>query len=263
MFALALLWMRRSRLGGAAPRPSAWGWAPIIAGAASQLAGGYFHQQWFDGLALLPYLAGLALLFGGWRYLGWAWPPIAFLAFMVPLPWRIETALGPPLQSLATAVSAFLLQDLGFMAFAEGNAIQLDEARVNVAEACSGLSMLITFIAVSTAAALVVRRPLVDRFVLVISAIPVALLANIARISVTGILYETVGGEIPSTFYHDLAGWLMIPLALVLYWLEIAILSRLRIETRRAVPSVFELVEAQRPAVATPTAGQRYKPSIP
>ena len=80
MFALALVWMRRSRLGGAAPRPSAWGWAPIIAGAASQLAGGYFHQQWFDGLALLPYLAGLALLFGGWRHLGWAWPSIAFLA---------------------------------------------------------------------------------------------------------------------------------------------------------------------------------------
>jgi exosortase len=263
MFALALLWMRRSRLGGAAPRPSAWGWAPIMAGAAVHLGGGYFHSGWFDGLALLPYLGGLALLFGGWRYLGWAWRSIAFLAFMIPLPYRMEMALGLPLQFLATMVSTFLLQTMGFMAFAEGNAIQLDGARVNVAEACNGLSMLITFVALSTAAALVVRRPLVDRLVLVISAIPVALLANIVRIVATGILYETVGGELPLTFYHDLAGWVMIALALVLYWIEIAVLSRLRIETRRQVPSVLELVEVRRPAVAAPIAGQHYKPSIP
>jgi exosortase/archaeosortase family protein len=110
---------------------------------------------------------------------------------------------------------------------------------------------------------MVVRRPLVDRLVLVISAIPVALLANIVRITVTGILYETVGGEVPSAFYHDLAGWLMIPLALALYWLEIAVLSRLRLKTPREVPSVLELVEARRPPVAPLIAGQRYKPSIP
>jgi exosortase len=232
-------------------------------GAALQLGGGYYHLGWFDGLALLPYLGGLALLCCGWRFLDWAWPSIVFLAFMVPLPYRIETAMGGPLQLLATRASTFLLQTLGFMAFAEGNVIEVDEAQIGVAEACNGLSMLITFIALSTAAALVVRRPLVDRLVLVISSIPVALLANVARITLTGILHQTVGGQAPSTFYHDLAGWMMMPMALVLYWAEIAILSRLRIETRRGVPSVLELVETYRPAVATPTAGNRYKPSIP
>jgi exosortase len=263
MFSLALLRMRRSRPEGSAPRPSWWGMAPVATGAALQLAGGYYRVEWFEGLALLPYLGGLALLLGGGRTLGWAWPSVAFLAFMVPLPWRIETALGPPLQFLATTASTYLLQTLGFMAFAEGNVIHLDEARIGVAEACNGLSMLMTFIALSTAAALVVKRPLVDRIILVISSIPVALLANVARITLTGILYETVGGQAPSTFNHDLAGWVMMPLALVLYWLEIAILSRLRIETRRGVPSVLELVEARRPAVAATTAGKRYKPSIP
>ena len=122
------------------------------------------------------------------------------------------------------------------MAFAEGNVIQLNEAQIGVVEACSGLSMLITFIALSTAAALVVKRPLLDRIVLVASSIPVALLANIARITLTGILHDTVGGHAASTFYHDLAGWLMIPLALVLYWLEIWVLSRLLIETKHEAP---------------------------
>jgi hypothetical protein len=64
----------------------------------------------------LPYLAGIALLLGGWQTLQWAWPSIAFLAFMIPLPWRVENALGPPLQFLATTASTYLLQTLGFMA---------------------------------------------------------------------------------------------------------------------------------------------------
>ncbi len=259
LFAMALLWMRRARLGGAAPRPDAWGLAAVAMGAALQLAGGFYGVAWFDGLALLPYLGGLALLLGGRRYLGWAWPSIAFLAFMVPLPWRIETALGPPLQFMATTGSTYVLQTLGFMAVAEGNVIQLNEARIGVVEACSGLSMLMTFIALSTAAALVVKRPLVDRFVLFASSVPVALLANVARITLAGVLHETVGGHASSTFYHDLAGWVMMPLALVLYWIEIAMLSRLLIEApRHEAPRLFELMDVHRPA----TAGRKMKPSI-
>jgi len=263
MFALALLWMRRSSLEGAARSPNAWGLALLALGAGLQLAGGYYRLDWFDCLALLPYLGGLALLLGGPRFLGWSWPSIAFLIFMVPLPWRIETALGPSLQSVSTAASTYLLQTLGFMAFAEGNVIQLNEARIGVVEACSGLSMLMTFVAVSTAAALVVTRPLLDRLVLVASSIPVALLTNIARIIMTGVLHETMGGHASSTFYHDLAGWVMMPLALVMYWIEIAVLSRLLIENRRGALTVLELVAPHRKATTIPVARKGYKPSIP
>jgi exosortase len=158
----------------------------------------------------------------------------------------METALGAPLQSLATAASTYALQTLGLMAFAEGNAIQLNEARIGVVEACSGLSMLTTFIALSTATALVIKRPLLDRIVLVISSIPVALVANITRIVMTGALHEMVGGHSATTFYHDLAGWVMMPLALVLYWLEIAVFSRLLIETKHEAPSVLDLIGSRR-----------------
>ena len=72
----------------------------------------------------------------------------------------LENALGPPLQWLATLASTFTLQTLGFMAFAEGNVIQLNDAKIGVVEACSGLSMVITFIALSVGMALVVDRPL-------------------------------------------------------------------------------------------------------
>jgi exosortase len=251
MFAVALLWLRRGRVEGAMPQPTAWGLVPVAIGAALQVAGGYLGIEWLDGASLVPYVGGLTLLVGGWRALAWAWPSIAFLIFMIPLPWRIETALGGPLQSVATLVSTYLMQTLGLMAFSEGNVIQLNGGQIGVVEACSGLSMLITFIALSTAAALVVHRPLLDRVVLVASAIPVALLANIFRICLTGVLQESVGGHASSTFYHDLAGWVMMPLALALYWLEIAVLSRLLlIQEQHQTASALAMVEARRMATA-------------
>jgi exosortase/archaeosortase family protein len=138
----------------------------------------------------------------------------------------------------------------------------LNEARIGVVEACSGLSMLITFIALSTASALVVKRPLLDRIVLVVSSVPVALLANIIRITVTGILHDTVGGHAADTFYHDLAGWLMIPLALVLYWLEIWVLSHILIETEQEAPHVLDLLRPGWPVNPKPSSGHGVKPSI-
>jgi exosortase len=248
IFAIALLRLRPSGLHGLTISGSSWGLVLVGLGAAVQLVGGFYRVGTVEGLALLPYLAGLSLLIGGWPALKWSWPSIAFLVFMIPLPWRVENALGPPLQWVATTVSTYLLQTLGFMAFAEGNVIQLNEAKIGVVEACSGLSMLITFIALSTAVALVVKRPLLDRIVLVLSAIPVALVANIIRITVTGILHDTVGGHAADTFYHDLAGWLMIPLALVLYWIEICILSRILIEPKHERSGVLDVLASYRSA---------------
>ena len=247
-------------------RPSTWGLVFMALGAITQLVGGYYRIASIEGYALLPYLTGLVLLLGGWPMLKWAWPAIAFLIFMIPLPCRLEKALGPPLQNLATMASTYTLQTLGFMAFSEGNVIQLNDARIGVVEACSGLSMLITFIALSTGMAIVVKRPLLDKLVLVLSAIPVALVANIARITLTGILHETAGGNVADHFYHDLAGWVMIPFALVLYWCVIWVFSHILVEVEEApvlvgvpggarVPSNRPL--PPKPAAALPRASRR------
>jgi exosortase/archaeosortase family protein len=99
--------------------------------------------------------------------------------------------------------------------------------RVGVVEACSGLSMLLLFFAISTGVAMLVRRPLLDKLVLVASAIPIALLVNIARIVTTGVLNENLGEKIGQFVYHDLAGWLMMPLAILLASLEMWALDRL------------------------------------
>src|SRR5439155_19345193 len=118
--------------------------------------------------------AGPALLVGGRDFSRWSWPAIAFLGFMLPLPFFLEVSLAHPLRRLATMISTYALQTLSCPALAEGNVILIGDARLGVAEACSGLGMLMTFFALATALAMMVHAPLVDRLILVASAAPIA-----------------------------------------------------------------------------------------
>ena len=236
LFALALLWLRRERLTAVSFQLNWWGVPLVAIGVALYLAGAYGYFDWLEGVSLLPCLAGVAVLLGGRRALAWAWPAIAFLAFMVPLPFGLEQALGGPLRSLATRASTWALQTLGLPALAQGNIIIVRAHKIGVAEACSGLSMLLTFAAVATAVAVVIRRPLLDKLLIVASAVPIALLANVARITATGVLYETAGSQVARAFFHDFAGWLMMPLAVGLLWVELRLLSRLLVERRSESP---------------------------
>jgi exosortase len=230
-FALVLLWLRRDQLAALAPRPSCWGGLALIGAAlALRLAGAYFYLGWFEAVSLLPALAGLCVLVWGWGSLRWSWPAIAFLVFMLPLPFRLEGALAYPLQRVATKVSTYALETLGFPAVAEGNVIHMEDVEIGVVEACSGLSMLFTFFAMATGVVLVIRRPWLDKILIVASAIPIALIVNMTRITVTGVLHETVGSRLAELVFHDLAGWLMMPMALGLLWLELELLARLLVE---------------------------------
>jgi exosortase len=226
-FAALILWFRRARLAVVVLQTNWWGLAFLATGLALRLAGAAMDVESVDGFSLLPTLAGLVLLLGGRQVFAWSWPAIAFLAFMLPMPFFLETALGRPLRHIATVASTYVLQTLGFPAFAEGNIIHIDQIKLGVVDACSGLGMLVTFFALSTAMALIVRAPLGDKMVLVLSAIPIAIIANVVRITATAIAHSTLGSEAGNAVMHDLAGWLMMPLALGLMWLELRLLDRL------------------------------------
>src|SRR5207248_10184819 len=105
-----------------------------------------------------------------------------------------------------------------------------------VEEACSGLSMLIVFFALATALALMVRRPLLDRVVVVASAVLIALVANVTRITSTGMLMQAGWSRQANLVFHDLAGWLMMAQALALLGAEMWVLGRLLIPADPARP---------------------------
>ena len=136
-------------------------------------------------------LAGLCLLLGGKQILKWAAPSIVFLFFMLPLPYRVEVGLRTPLQSLGTVASCYTLQTLGLPAYPEGNQIHgITEQPLEVEQACSGLGMMMVFFALCAAVVYFISdRPLWERAAVLISAPPIAIFANVLRISVTGTLY--------------------------------------------------------------------------
>jgi exosortase len=247
-FAGLLLWLRRGRLDRAALAPSWWGLAVLLAGVAARLAGTWFSLDWLEGVALLPCVAGAWLAAGGRAAWRWAWPAVLFLGFMIPLPHRVAVAAAEPLQHLATVASCFALQTLGLPAVPEGNVILLNDARIGIVEACSGLRMLVVFFALSSGVALVIRRPLWERLVLVGSAVPIALFSNLVRITATGVLHETAGREFADNFFHDVGGWLMMPLALALLAIELRVLARLLIDATPAGPVRVGLAGAAAPA---------------
>jgi exosortase len=253
LFAGVLLWLRRDRLPAVAAGPSWWGLALLAAGVGLRLAGTYWFYVWVEAIALLPLAAGLFTLFGGLPTLRWAWPAVAFLFFAVPLPHRLHVALAPALQQLAATTSTYCLQTVGFCAVTDGTAIQMGDIRLNVVQACSGISMLITFFALATGLALVIRRPVRDRVAILLSAAPIAILCNVVRITATGVLHKTAGSAWANAVFHDLAGWLMMPLALALLALELKALSRLLVEADAPAPvPVLLLGGAQSGAPARP-----------
>jgi exosortase len=241
VFAVLLLWLRRDRLDLANVVPSWWGLPVLLAGIAGRLAGTRFSLDWLESVALLPCVAGVCLAAGGRAAWRWAWPSVLFLFFMIPLPHRVAVAAAEPLQHLATVASCYALQTLGLPAVPEGNVILMNDARIGIVEACSGLRMLVVFFALSSGVALVIRRPLWERLLLVGSAVPIALLSNLVRIVATGVLHETAGRQFADDFFHDVAGWLMMPLALALLWLECKVLARLLIDPTPAGPVLVGL----------------------
>ncbi len=226
VFAGFLLWRRRELLSSTDFRSRWWGSALVLLGVGLRFAGYAFYQSWLDAGSLLVVLAGLTGAAGGRRALIWAGPAILFLAFMIPLPYQIQMMLGGTLQRAATHASTYVLQTLSVPAVSEGNIIILTDSRLGVVEACNGLSMLMTFFALSTGVAILAERRTFERIFIVASAVPIAIAANVVRISLTGVLFELQRGEWARVVFHDLAGWLMMPLALLLLLGELFVLKR-------------------------------------
>jgi exosortase len=208
-----------------------------VLGGAARALGAFYYAEYLEMLSLLPCLVGLSLCSGGKQAFYWSWPSIAFLSFMLPLPYTVEVMLSGPLRRIAVVASTYALQTFGFSAVAEGNIILMESQPILVAEACSGLSMLLTFFALSTGLAIVAKRNWVDKIVIVFSALPIAIIANIARIVLTATLAETVGNQAANFVFHTLAGLLMMSFALCLLGAEVLIINRMFVLRQEDDPS--------------------------
>jgi len=227
VFALYLLWHRRELLIGQSLEPSWWSMPFLMVAIALRWIEVRYSYNAPDALSMTPMFLGLFLAVGGWPAFRWGWPAALFLMFMVPLPYMLHTGMSTQLQALATTMSTFTLQTFGLPAVAEGTQIMINDGRVSVAEACSGLGMIVTFAALSTAVIMLVSSPWWVKVGLLLGALPVSLICNVVRISTVGAFkYAGFSLETVDTV-HEVVGYLMILLGCGLIFVELYVLERI------------------------------------
>jgi exosortase len=147
-----------------------------------------------------------------------------------------------PMRHLAAKVAAALLNIVsGLEAIVSGVVIDVVykgqplEPALNVAEACSGMRLLMAFLALGVAMAYLHYRPAWQRIILLASTIPIAILCNIVRVTVTGFIYVLIHPKYTQGIYHDMLGLAMLPLAFALYGSLAWFMASLFVEESEAV----------------------------
>jgi exosortase len=197
----------------------------------------HFQYGYLQPIGMIATLGAVVLFLGGWRLIKYTWLPITFLVFAVRVPERYYVRLTMPMQKLAAKMAATLLDLVSQMdAMATGVVIdvvykgQRLDTPLNVAEACSGMRLLMAFLALGVAMAYLHYRPMWQRIVLLASTIPIAIFCNIIRVTVTGFIYVLIHPRYTQGIYHDFLGMAMLPLAFGLYGFLAWFMSSLFIE---------------------------------
>jgi exosortase len=177
---------------------------------------GYNHAMqsvWHAGAVAVTVGAAMTVL--GKNVLFRFLPAFAVLIFLVPIPGLLRQGISLPLQTASAQATAAILETFGIPIERSGNVVTINGVGVEVAEACNGMRMVFALFLVSYAFAF--GMPLRNGVrALVLLASPVAaILCNVVRLIPTVLLYGFASNSVATSF-HDISGWLMVPLAFMI-----------------------------------------------
>jgi exosortase len=201
------------------PSSSAWGFAIVIPALALRALDAGMHTELLSAASLVLLLPGLSLLTLGAARTRAILLPLVFLVFTLPIPLAVTEQVHWQLRQLATAAAASIAPMLGIRVFVEGTTIHIAGDALEVGDACSGFSTL--YAAVAIACLTAYATPSSGRRALVLlSAAPLAIGANVLRVILLVVLVVWQGSGILDTIVHPLSGVLTFALALpVILWL--------------------------------------------
>ena len=133
---------------------------------------------------------------------------LGYLVFMIPLPVAWITPIIVQLQLLVSGVAVEILQAGGVAIFRDGNVLSLPgDVSLFVAEACSGITSLITLLPIGVFVAYFTESRLSRRLILVLAVVPIALTGNLLRVVLTVLLSIHVSVEFATEGpLHEWAG---------------------------------------------------------
>jgi exosortase len=220
-------WERRAALAAASVRGSWLGLATFGGAVLLLLAGLLGSELFLTRVSLLVAIAGIVLFLFGWAHLRILTFPLAFLLLMIPIPSIIFNQVAFPLQLFASRVGESAIAAANIPVLREGNIIVLASTSLEVAEACSGIRSLISLLTLGIVYGYFVDPRGWVRLAIALSTIPVAILANGARVAGTGMAAHWFGAEAADGFFHDFSGWALFAVAFVLMLIVQQVITRL------------------------------------
>jgi exosortase len=232
-----ILWAGRGRLSLVERRPRIlWGAFAVVAALLMLWVGTAGAELFTQRTSLVLLLAGLAVYFWGWRMLRAVAVPLFLLALAIPIPTIVFNKVAFPLQLFASRCAVWAMRGFNIPVLREGNVIELlplgstTTKRLEVVEACSGIRSLMTLVTLAVVFAYFThpsdeegggdgrlgRYPALRAVLLVVAAVPIAIVTNAARVSGTGILARFYGTEVADGFFHEFSGWVIYVAAFLL-----------------------------------------------
>ncbi len=238
LVALYIVWQRREALLTTAARPNWWGLAVLAWGAAQLYVASLGAELFLARTAFIISLIGVVLLLGGIPILRIVAFPLFLLFFMVPIPAIIYNQVTFRLQLLASFMAETALSALGVPVLRQGNILELASQQLSVAEACSGIRSLLTLSFLALVYAYLFDKKVWMRGALFVATVPIALIANASRVTITGLLSER-DPALAEGVFHTASGWVIFMIGLVLL-----------VGTHSVINLVWKLTRHARPAEA-------------
>ena len=228
LFSLYFLASNYQKLLKAKVKPSYTGLLVVLLGLAMETTAFLLRFDYGVYLGMIAILFGMVLWLAGWQVIRIVWLPILFLIFAVNIPEMIYRDVAYKFQQFAAHSSVVVLQILGVQADMAGETAQAETVislwdsagqmrQLNVEEACSGMRLLMAFGALAVAISYLSDRAVWQRIVLIIFALPIALLCNMLRVVITGYLYHLGYPEYAKGLFHTFTGLLMLLPAGLIY----------------------------------------------
>jgi exosortase len=198
-----LVWAQRSELAATLRAPSKFGLIPLAFGVLLETLGYLSRLPFIVVLSLVPTLAGVVILLYGrevWKRVRF---PVWFLILAAPFPFVLLAPADNWIQNASTSGSVAVMHLLGYPIIKTGNIIEIPGMTLQVAEVCSGFRKLLALLAFGSLYGYVFLLSPIKRATLIVSAIPIALAANVIRISVL-IAVSSSGGQ---DLFHKVHDW--------------------------------------------------------
>ncbi len=232
LLAIYVAWQERERLAGIPVRGS-WAGLFLIGLGFLQMIAGFLGADYFVArTALMLCIIGILATTLGWRMVKALAFPLFILLFMFRLPLFIYSRITLPLQMLASVLAEHTLGILGIPVLREGNVLELSSAKLSVVEACSGIRSLLTLALLGLVYGYFFDQKKWMRWVLLLLSVPIAIIANSLRVSLTGIMSQ-VKKEFAEGIYHMLEGWVVFMVALVVLVIAHQVINRVHAMIRK------------------------------